>query len=238
MAAGRRPATLWACPKASKRALPSASCSPPRAATAPASTAPCRRSSTRSTCTGRRSTCARRSSTTSTWSSSSAKRGAIFVEEETEVPEGELVVFSAHGVAPSVHANAAAAQPAHDRRHLPAGDQGPRRGAQVRRAGLHDRAHRPPGSRGGRGDHRRGAREHRPGRDGRRRRRARAPRSRPRRLHHPDDALGRRDRGDHRPPARALPERSPRRSPTTSVTRPPTARSRSSSSPASASWCW
>ena len=34
-------------------------------------------------------------------------RGAIFVEEETEVPEGALVVFSAHGVAPSVHANAA-----------------------------------------------------------------------------------------------------------------------------------
>ena len=36
------------------------------------------------------------------------ERGAIFVEQETEVPEGELVVFSAHGVAPSVHANAAA----------------------------------------------------------------------------------------------------------------------------------
>ncbi len=36
-----------------------------------------------------------------------SKRGAIFVEEETEVPEGALVVFSAHGVAPSVHANAA-----------------------------------------------------------------------------------------------------------------------------------
>jgi len=34
-------------------------------------------------------------------------RGAIFVEEETEVPEGAVVVFSAHGVAPSVHANAA-----------------------------------------------------------------------------------------------------------------------------------
>jgi 4-hydroxy-3-methylbut-2-enyl diphosphate reductase len=34
------------------------------------------------------------------------KRGAIFVEEETEVPEGQMVVFSAHGVAPSVHANA------------------------------------------------------------------------------------------------------------------------------------
>jgi len=35
-----------------------------------------------------------------------AKRGAIFVEEETEVPEGEVVVFSAHGVAPSVQENA------------------------------------------------------------------------------------------------------------------------------------
>ncbi len=35
-------------------------------------------------------------------------RGAVFVEEETEVPEGETVVFSAHGVAPSVHANAEA----------------------------------------------------------------------------------------------------------------------------------
>ncbi|HEX2266372.1 MAG TPA: 4-hydroxy-3-methylbut-2-enyl diphosphate reductase, partial [Solirubrobacterales bacterium] len=34
------------------------------------------------------------------------ERGAIFVEEETEVPEGETVIFSAHGVAPSVHANA------------------------------------------------------------------------------------------------------------------------------------
>ncbi|HWC86871.1 MAG TPA: 4-hydroxy-3-methylbut-2-enyl diphosphate reductase [Solirubrobacteraceae bacterium] len=34
-------------------------------------------------------------------------RGAIFVESETEVPEGGTVVFSAHGVAPSVHENAA-----------------------------------------------------------------------------------------------------------------------------------
>jgi 4-hydroxy-3-methylbut-2-enyl diphosphate reductase len=35
-------------------------------------------------------------------------RGAIFVDEETEVPAGSVTVFSAHGVAPSVHANAAA----------------------------------------------------------------------------------------------------------------------------------
>ena len=36
-----------------------------------------------------------------------SERGAIFVEEETEVPEGEMVVFSAHGVSPAVHENAA-----------------------------------------------------------------------------------------------------------------------------------
>jgi 4-hydroxy-3-methylbut-2-enyl diphosphate reductase len=35
-------------------------------------------------------------------------RGAIFVETETEVPQGSVTVFSAHGVAPSVHENAAA----------------------------------------------------------------------------------------------------------------------------------
>ncbi len=34
-------------------------------------------------------------------------RGAIFVEEETEVPQGATVVYSAHGVAPDVHANSA-----------------------------------------------------------------------------------------------------------------------------------
>jgi 4-hydroxy-3-methylbut-2-enyl diphosphate reductase len=33
-------------------------------------------------------------------------RGAIFVERETEIPEGAVTVFSAHGVAPSVRANA------------------------------------------------------------------------------------------------------------------------------------
>jgi 4-hydroxy-3-methylbut-2-enyl diphosphate reductase len=36
-----------------------------------------------------------------------SERGAIFVEEETEVPEGEIVVFSAHGVAPAVHERSA-----------------------------------------------------------------------------------------------------------------------------------
>ncbi|AIJ25939.1 4-hydroxy-3-methylbut-2-enyl diphosphate reductase [Amycolatopsis methanolica] len=34
------------------------------------------------------------------------ERGVIFVEETSEVPEGELVVFSAHGVSPAVRAEA------------------------------------------------------------------------------------------------------------------------------------
>jgi 4-hydroxy-3-methylbut-2-enyl diphosphate reductase len=36
------------------------------------------------------------------------ERGAIFVDETDEVPEGALVIFSAHGVAPVVHEEAAA----------------------------------------------------------------------------------------------------------------------------------
>ncbi|MFI5697322.1 4-hydroxy-3-methylbut-2-enyl diphosphate reductase [Kribbella sp. NPDC051586] len=38
------------------------------------------------------------------------KRGAIFVDETSEVPEGETVIFSAHGVAPVVHEEAATRQ--------------------------------------------------------------------------------------------------------------------------------
>jgi 4-hydroxy-3-methylbut-2-enyl diphosphate reductase len=36
------------------------------------------------------------------------ERGAVFVDETDEVPEGSTVVFSAHGVAPTVHTEAAA----------------------------------------------------------------------------------------------------------------------------------
>src|SRR3712207_9207840 len=35
-------------------------------------------------------------------------RGAVFVEELDEVPQGATVVFSAHGVSPAVHEEAAA----------------------------------------------------------------------------------------------------------------------------------
>ena len=37
-------------------------------------------------------------------------RGAVFVEENDEVPEGATVVFSAHGVAPVVHEEASRRQ--------------------------------------------------------------------------------------------------------------------------------
>ncbi|MGC5567248.1 4-hydroxy-3-methylbut-2-enyl diphosphate reductase [Streptomyces sp. FR-108] len=36
------------------------------------------------------------------------KKGAVFVEQTDEVPEGSIILFSAHGVAPTVHAEAAA----------------------------------------------------------------------------------------------------------------------------------
>jgi 4-hydroxy-3-methylbut-2-enyl diphosphate reductase len=35
-------------------------------------------------------------------------RGAVFVEDESEAPEGSTIVFSAHGVAPSVHERSSA----------------------------------------------------------------------------------------------------------------------------------
>src|SRR4051794_10561821 len=34
-------------------------------------------------------------------------KGVVFVDETDEVPEGQLVVFSAHGVSPAVHESAA-----------------------------------------------------------------------------------------------------------------------------------
>lgn len=40
--------------------------------------------------------------------SSLEKKGAIFVDETDQVPEGSIVVFSAHGVSPEVHKQAAA----------------------------------------------------------------------------------------------------------------------------------
>ena len=133
------------------------------------------------------------------------ERGAIFVEETDEVPEGAVVVFSAHGVAPQVRTRPPGPQPAHHRRDLPAGHQGAQRGQAVRRPGLRHPADRPRGPRGGRRHHRRGAGQHPPGgRPGGQRRR-RGPRPGQGRLAVPDHAVGRRDQPDGRRAARAVP---------------------------------
>ena len=57
-----------------------------------------------STASARRSTCAARSSTTRMWSPTSRHKGAVFVQELDEVPDGATVVLAAHGVSPEVRA--------------------------------------------------------------------------------------------------------------------------------------
>ena len=238
--AGRNPpatGTLEACQTLPPRAR-GRSCSPPRAATAPASTAPCRRSSARSRSTAPPSTSARRSSTTSTWSSSSPRAArssssrrprcrrarsssspptASPRRSTTTPPTRNLRTIDATcPLVTKVHVSA--------RRFAAAG-------YTIVMIGH-------AGPRGGRRDDRRGARRDRPDRNRRRGRGARGPRPRQGRLHHPDDALGRRDRRGDRRPARQVPVDRLAASPTTSVTRRPTARSRSSSWPPSATWCW
>ena len=147
----------------------------------------------------RRSTSASRSSTTSTSSATSRRAARSSSRARTRCPTGATVVFSAHGVAPAVHANSADARPQRDRRDLPARDEGARAGAALRGRRLHGRPDRPRRPRGGRRDDGRGARGDgaRPGRSTE----AEAldlPRRRQARLRHADDALGRRDRRDHR----------------------------------------
>ena len=126
------------------------------------------------------------------------KRGAIFVEEETEVPEGEMVVFSAHGVAPSVHENAEKRQlrtidatcPLVTKVHVEA-RKFAAEGYTIVLIGHegHEEVEGTTGEAPG---------ENRPGADRGRRRRSRGGGSRPDRLHHPDHPVGRRDQLDHR----------------------------------------
>ncbi len=53
------------------------------------------------------------------------ERGAIFIEQISEVPDGAILIFSAHGVSQAVRNEAKSARPDHAFRcHLPAGDQG------------------------------------------------------------------------------------------------------------------
>ena len=58
-------------------------------------------------------------------------KGAIFIEDLADVPPGATLVFSAHGVSQAVRARGRAARLPGLRRHLPAGDQGARRGGQA-----------------------------------------------------------------------------------------------------------
>jgi 4-hydroxy-3-methylbut-2-enyl diphosphate reductase len=78
-------------------------------------------------------------------------KGAIFVEDLSEVPPDAVTVFSAHGVAKSVEEEAAGARPAGAQCHLPAGDQGPQSGQALHVEGPQadpDRACRPSRGRG------------------------------------------------------------------------------------------
>ena len=127
------------------------------------------------------------------------RRGAVFVESEEDVPEGAVLVLSAHGVAPAVRTRA-------ERRGLRTVDATCPLVAKV-----HAEARRyaadgytivlvgHAGPRGGRGHARRGAGRDRPRPDA-----SRTPSSvdgrgpGPRRLRHADDAVGRRDGGDRR----------------------------------------
>ena len=167
-----------------------------------------------------------------------AKRGAIFVEQETEVPEGEIVVFSAHGVAPAVHENAAARSlrtidatcPLVTKVHVSA-RRFAAEGYTIVMIG-HDGHEEVEGTTGeapdsivlietaDEVDDARGRRipTRSPSSPRRRSRSTRPPRS--------------------SPPCGPSSRRSSAPSPTTSVTPPPTARSRSSSWPASATWSW
>ncbi len=165
-----------------------------------------------------------------------AKAGAIFVDETDEVPEGAIVVFSAHGVAPTVHDDGRRAQPAGHRRHLPAGHQGAQRGQAVRPRRLRHPADRPRGPRGGRRHRRRGTRPRPARRRPRRGRRRHRPRREQGDLAVADHAERRRDDGDRAAAAGDASRRCRTRPATTSATPPRTVRSRSRRWRRSASW--
>ena len=64
--------------------------------------------------------------------------GAIFVDDEGEVPEGGVIVFSAHGVAPEVYENAARRGLSVIDATCPARDEGAHGGPPLRRTREHD----------------------------------------------------------------------------------------------------
>ena len=80
-------------------------------------------------------------------------KGARFVDDVDEIPEGAVTVFSAHGVAESVEIAGRARAAGGDRRDLSAGDQGAQGGPALRQQGLRGHPDRPRRPSGGRGHH-------------------------------------------------------------------------------------
>ena len=70
-------------------------------------------------------------------------KGARFVEELDEIPDGAITVFSAHGVAQAVENTAADRVLAGARCNLPAGREGAQRGPALCRKGFRGRPDRP-----------------------------------------------------------------------------------------------
>ena len=186
----------------------------------------------------RPSTSAARSSTTGTSSPTCEPAGAVFVHELDEVPDGATVVFSAHGVAPSVRAEAAgprtcgwstpparwSAKVHHEvHRFQP-------RGYQVVLIGHagHDETEGTLGE--ARGDH--------PGRATPTTSPPSTSPTRPSGLRDPDHPLPRRCGRPGRAPCPSASRRSSGRTPPTCVTPPKTARTRCGPSRRRATWCW
>ena len=207
-----------------------------RAATARAWIEPSRRSSARSSSTGRPSTCARRSSTTSTWSSSSASAARSSSTRRPRCRRGDGRLLRPRGGAQRARQRGGARPQTIDatcplvtKVHVEA-KKFAAQGYTIVLIG-HEGHEEVEGTMG------------------------EAPDSivlieteedvddlevaDPERVAYltADHALGGRDRPDHPPAARALPQRSPGRVPTTSVTPPPTASSPSARWRASATWC-
>ena len=166
------------------------------------------------------------------------ERGAVFVDSETDVPEGATVVFSAHGVAPSVHANAReraletidATCPLVTKVHVEA-KKFAADGYTIVLIG-HAGHEEVEGTMGEAPEHIVLSRPRRTSSS------SRCPTPSRGRLHLADDAVGRRDARDHQPPARALPgdRRSPHRRHLLRDHQPPGGGQ--AARPRSAIWCW
>ena len=90
------------------------------------------------------------------------ERGAVFVEElDDTIPEDAITVFSAHGVSPAVHAEAAERRLRTIDATCPLVTKVHREARQVRARRLHDRPDRARRPRGGRGHDGRGPGPHR-----------------------------------------------------------------------------